>query len=162
MSKAVVPGISENGVFNPAIIAFCCNWCSYAGADLAGSMRLKYAANIRTIRVMCSGRISPHFIIKAFQDGADGVLVTGCHIGDCHYMKGNYLTAKRIAVLQELMNFIGISPERLRLEWIAASEGGRFAMIADEFTETIRALGPSPIPTISFNLENHGRAEKQG
>ncbi len=111
---------------------------------------------------MCSGRISPHFIIKAFQDGADGVLVTGCHIGDCHYMKGNYLTAKRIAILQQLMSFIGISPERLRLEWIAASEGGRFAQIADDFTETIRKLGPSPIPLISFNLEHNGRSEKQG
>lgn len=162
MSKAVVPAISEKGVFNPQIIAFCCNWCSYAGADLAGSLRLKYAATIRPIRVMCSGRISPHFIIKAFQDGADGVLVTGCHIGDCHYMKGNYLTAKRIAVLKELLDFIGISQERLRLEWIAASEGGRFAQVADEFTGTIRKLGPSPIPLISFNLEHNGRSDKQG
>ena len=161
MSTAAVQVMTEKGVFYPRIIAFCCNWCSYAGADLAGSMRLKYSANIRTIRVMCSGRISPHFIIKAFQDGADGVLVTGCHIGDCHYMKGNYLTAKRIAILKELISFIGIAPERLRLEWIAASEGGRFAQVADEFTATIMKLGPSPIPAISFNREKHGHAESK-
>jgi F420-non-reducing hydrogenase iron-sulfur subunit len=143
--------MAEEARFEPKIIAFCCNWCSYAGADLAGGMRLKYAANLRPIRVMCSGRISPHFIIKAFQEGADGVLVTGCHIGDCHYMQGNYITAKRVAILKELLNFIGISPERLRLEWIAASEGDKFKRVADEFTEKIRALGPSTINTISFN-----------
>jgi len=141
----------EESSFEPKIIAFCCNWCSYAGADLAGGMRLKYSSNIRPIRVMCSGRISPHFIIKAFQEGADGVLVTGCHIGDCHYMKGNYITAKRVAILKELLNFIGISPDRLRLEWIAASEGDKFARVADEFTKKIKALGPSSIKNISFN-----------
>lgn len=141
----------ENKAFEPKIIAFCCNWCSYAGADLAGGMRLKYASNIRTIRVMCSGRISPHFIIKAFQKGADGVLVTGCHIGDCHYLKGNYITSQRVAILKELLNFTGISSERLRLEWIAASEGDKFAKVADEFTEKIRILGPSPVKKISFN-----------
>jgi len=141
----------EESSFEPKIITFCCNWCSYAGADLAGGMRLKYSSNIRPIRVMCSGRISPHFIIKAFQEGADGVLVTGCHIGDCHYMKGNYITAKRVAILKELLNFIGISPDRLRLEWIAASEGDKFARVADEFTKKIKALGPSSIKNISFN-----------
>ncbi|KPJ56019.1 MAG: hypothetical protein AMJ42_05865 [Deltaproteobacteria bacterium DG_8] len=141
----------EESSFEPKIIAFCCNWCSYAGADLAGGMRLKYSSTIRPIRVMCSGRISPHFIIKAFQEGADGVLVTGCHIGDCHYMKGNYITAKRVAILRELFNFIGISPERLRLEWVAASEGDKFARVADEFTEKIKTLGPSSIKNISFN-----------
>ena len=141
----------EESSFEPKIITFCCNWCSYAGADLAGGMRLKYSSTIRPIRVMCSGRISPHFIIKAFQEGADGVLVTGCHIGDCHYMKGNYITAKRVAILRELFNFIGISPERLRLEWVAASEGDKFARVADEFTEKIKTLGPSSIKNISFN-----------
>jgi len=143
--------MTEKNSFEPKIIAFCCNWCSYAGADLAGGMRLKYSTNIRPIRVMCSGRISPHFIIKAFQKGADGVLVTGCHIGDCHYMKGNYITAKRVAILKELLNFIGISPERLSLEWIAASEGDKFARVSDEFTEKIRSLGPSTIKNLSFN-----------
>jgi F420-non-reducing hydrogenase iron-sulfur subunit len=136
--------------FEPRIIAFCCNWCSYAGADLAGGMRLKYAANITPIRVMCSARVSPHFIIKAFQEGADGVLVAGCHIGDCHYLKGNYIAIKRVAVLRDLIDFLGIAKERLRLEWIAGSEGDKYARVADEFTEQIRDLGPSPIKMIPF------------
>ncbi len=108
-------------------------------------MRLKYAANVLPIRVMCSGRISPHFILKAIQEGADGVLVAGCHIGECHYGKGNFITAKRIAVMKELMQFIGISPKRLRLEWIATSEGNKFAKVVSEFTEEITQLGPSPL-----------------
>lgn len=108
-------------------------------------MRLKYAANVLPIRVMCSGRISPHFIIKALQEGADGVLVAGCHIGECHYGKGNFITAKRIAVMKELIQFIGISPKRLRLEWIATSEGSKFAKVVSEFTEEITLLGPSPL-----------------
>jgi len=131
--------------FDPRIIAFCCNWCSYAGADLAGGMRLKYAPNILPIRVMCSGRISPHFVIKAFQEGADGVLVTGCHIGDCHYMKGNYIAKKRVAMMRELFKFIGINPGRLRIEWVAAAEGPKWAALVDDFTRTIRKLGPSPL-----------------
>lgn len=137
-------------IFEPKIIAFCCNWCSYAGADLAGGMRLVYAPNILPIRVMCSGRVSPHFILKAFQQGADGVLVTGCHIGDCHYIKGNFITAKRIAILKELLAFIGIDPARLRLEWIAGSEGEKFARVANEFTEVIRKLGPSPLSNLPY------------
>jgi len=136
--------------FEPRIIAFCCNWCSYAGADLAGGMRLKYAANITPIRVMCSARVSPHFIIRAFQEGADGVLVAGCHIGDCHYLKGNYIAIKRVAILRDLIEFLGISRERLRLEWIGGSEGDKYARVADEFTEQIRGLGPSPISQILF------------
>jgi F420-non-reducing hydrogenase iron-sulfur subunit len=108
-------------------------------------MRLKYAANVLPIRVMCSGRISPHFILKAFQEGADGVLVAGCHIGECHYGKGNFITAKRVAVMRELIQFIGISPMRLRLEWIATSESNKFARVVSEFTEEISRLGPSPL-----------------
>jgi F420-non-reducing hydrogenase iron-sulfur subunit len=108
-------------------------------------MRLKYAANVLPIRVMCSGRISPHFILKAFQQGADGVLVAGCHIGECHYGKGNFITAKRVAVLKELITFIGISPKRLRLEWIATSEGNKFSQVVSNFTEGISQLGPSPL-----------------
>ena len=131
--------------FEPKIIAFCCNWCSYAGADLAGGMRLKYQPNVLPIRVMCSGRISPHFVLKAFQEGADGVLVTGCHIGDCHYIKGNYIAKKRVAMMQELLTFAGISPKRLRIEWVAAAEGPKWAGLVDEFTATIRELGPSPL-----------------
>ena len=140
--------------YEPKIIAFCCNWCSYAGADLAGGMRLKYASNIIPIRVMCSARVSPHFIIRAFQDGADGVLVAGCHIGDCHYLKGNYISIKRVAILRGLIDFLGISGERLRLEWIAGSEGDKYARVADEFTELIRKLGPSPIKGIPFRKDN--------
>jgi F420-non-reducing hydrogenase iron-sulfur subunit len=108
-------------------------------------MRLKYAANVLPIRVMCSGRISPHFILKAFQEGADGVLVAGCHIGECHYGKGNFITAKRVAVMKELIQFIGLSPKRLRLEWIATSEGNKFARVVIDFTEEMMQLGPSPL-----------------
>ena len=108
-------------------------------------MRLKYAANVLPIRVMCSGRISPHFILKAFQEGADGVLVAGCHIGECHYGQGNFITAKRVAVMKELIGFIGISPRRLRLEWIATSEGNKFSRVVSDFTEEITQLGPSPL-----------------
>jgi F420-non-reducing hydrogenase iron-sulfur subunit len=108
-------------------------------------MRLKYAANVLPIRVMCSGRISPHFILKAFQQGADGVLVAGCHIGECHYGKGNFITAKRVAVMRELIQFIGLSPKRLRLEWIATSEGNKFAQVVSDFTEEITQLGPSSL-----------------
>ena len=108
-------------------------------------MRLKYAANVLPIRVMCSGRISPHFIIKAFQQGADGVLVAGCHIGECHYGKGNFMTAKRVAVMKELIGFMGISPKRLRLEWIATSESNKFSKVVSEFTEEIRKIGPSAL-----------------
>lgn len=108
-------------------------------------MRLKYAANVLPIRVMCSGRISPHFILKAFQKGADGVLVAGCHIGECHYGKGNFITAKRAAVMKELIGFVGISPKRLRLEWIATSEANKFSQAVSDFTEEIIQLGPSPL-----------------
>ncbi len=108
-------------------------------------MRLKYAANVLPIRVMCSGRVSPHLILKAFQEGADGVLVAGCHIGECHYGKGNFITAKRVAVLQEMLHFIGFSPRRLRLEWIATSEADKFSRVADEFSAEIGEIGPSPL-----------------
>jgi F420-non-reducing hydrogenase iron-sulfur subunit len=108
-------------------------------------MRLKYAANVLPIRVMCSGRISPHFILKAFQEGADGVLIAGCHIGECHYGKGNFITAKRVAVMKDLIQFIGLSPKRLRLEWIATSEGNKFSQVVIDFTEEITQLGPSPL-----------------
>ncbi len=141
---------AEETPFEPKILAFCCNWCTYAGADLAGGMRLKYSSNFVTIRVMCSARVSPHFVIRAFQEGADGVFIGGCHIGDCHYVKGNFITAKRVAIMRRLMEFLGIPKERLRLEWIAASEGDKYARVVDEFTEQIRALGPSPLKKVRF------------
>jgi len=128
--------------FEPKIVGFLCNWCSYTGADLAGTARIKYAPNIRSIRVMCSGRIEPTFIIKALYEGADGVLIAGCHPGDCHYQEGNYKALRRYKLLRRILPEYGVEPERVRLEWVAASEGERFANIVDEFTEQIRELGP--------------------
>lgn len=128
--------------YEPRIIAYLCTWCSYTGADTAGIARLKSPANLRAVRVPCSGRVSPELIMRTFDQGADGVLVLGCHIGECHYDSGNHRTAKRLPILKALMSYAGLEPERLRLDWVSASEGERFARIANEFTETVRALGP--------------------
>lgn len=128
--------------FEPRIVGFLCNWCAYGGADLAGTSRLQYPTNVDIIRVMCSGRVDPTFVLKAFQLGADGVLVCGCHLGDCHYSEGNYKTAWRIPILKNLLEQFGIEPERLHLAWVSASEGERFAAIVNEMTEQIRELGP--------------------
>jgi F420-non-reducing hydrogenase iron-sulfur subunit len=133
--------------FEPKILAFLCNWCAYAGADLAGVSRLQYPANVRNIRVMCSATISPHHILKAFQKGADGVFVGGWHIGDCHYLYGNYMTTKRIAVMKQLLAFAGIEEDRLWLEWVSAAEGPRFAEVITDFTNHIQRLGPSRLKT---------------
>ncbi|MFP3898869.1 MAG: hydrogenase iron-sulfur subunit [Dehalococcoidia bacterium] len=130
--------------FEPKIVAFCCNWCSYAGADLAGTSRMQYAPNIRIIRVMCSGRVSPAFVLKALSLGADGVLVLGCHPGDCHYIEGNYKAMRRIPLLKNMLKQFGIEEDRVRLEWVSASEAARFAEVTDNFTKTVRALGPNP------------------
>jgi len=132
--------------FEPKIIGFLCNWCSYTGADLAGVSRIKSAPNVRILRTMCSGRVDPAFVLKAFQLGADGVVVMGCHLGDCHYQEGNYKTIRRIPFLKRLVGQFGIDPRRLRLEWVSASEGDRFAEVVNEFTEEIRALGPLKLP----------------
>jgi len=128
--------------FEPKIVGFLCNWCSYTGADLAGTARIKYAPNVRSIRVMCSGRVDPIFVVKAFAEGADGVLIAGCHPGDCHYQEGNYKALRRYLLLKRILPEYGIEPQRLRLEWIAASEGERFAQVVNEFTEQVRNLGP--------------------
>lgn len=128
--------------FEPRLIGFLCNWCSYAGADLAGISRIKYPPNVRVIRVMCSGRVDPTFVLKAFQAGADGVLVLGCHPGDCHYLEGNYKTARRIPLLKKMIAQFGVEPERLRLEWVSAAEGERFAALVREMTATVKDLGP--------------------
>jgi len=128
--------------FEPKIVAFCCNWCSYAGADLAGTSRIQYAPNIRIIRVMCSGRVSPTFVLKALSVGADGVLILGCHPGDCHYIEGNYKTLRRMALLKKMLAQMGIEDERVRLDWVSASEGARFASIVSDMTGKVRALGP--------------------
>lgn len=128
--------------FEPKIVGIFCNWCSYAGADLAGTSRVKYAPNVRIVRVMCSGRVDPYFILKAFQSGADGVLLAGCHSGDCHYMEGNFKTMGRVPILRKVLKDFGIEDERFRLEWISASEGDRVAETVNEMTEQVKKLGP--------------------
>ena len=128
--------------FEPRIVGFLCNWCAYAGADLAGTSRLQYPTNVDIIRVTCSGRVDPSFVLKAFQLGADGILVCGCHPGDCHYSEGNYKAGRRVPMLKMLLEQFGIEPERLRLEWVSASEGDRFGAIVGEMTEQLKGLGP--------------------
>ena len=128
--------------FEPKIVGFLCNWCSYRGADLAGTARMKCSPNVRTIRVMCSGRVQPDFILKAFQLGADGVLVLGCHPGDCHYAEGNYKLLRRMELLKKMLSQLGIEDERVRLDWVSASEGDRFISIVSDITEKVRTLGP--------------------
>ncbi len=132
--------------FEPKIVGFLCNWCSYAGADLAGISRMQYPTNVRIIRVMCSGRVDPVFVLEAFKGGADGVLIAGCHLpSDCHYLSGNFKAQRRVALLKKVIEQFGIEPERLRIEWISASEGDRFAQLVKETTEQIRKLGPNPL-----------------
>ena len=128
--------------FEPKIALFACNWCTYAAMDLAGTSRMKYPPNFRVIKVMCSGRIDPQFILEAFRDGADGVLVAGCHPGDCHYIEGNVKTLRRMALLKRIAESLGIEKERLRLEWISAAEAAKFVKVAREMVEQIKALGP--------------------
>ena len=144
--------------FEPKIVAFCCNWCSYAGADLAGTSRMQYPSAIRIIRVMCSGRVNPLFVLKALSVGADGVLVLGCHPGDCHYIEGNYKTLRRIPLLKKMLKQFGIEEERVRLEWVSASEGAKFAEVANNFTQTIKDLGPSSLGPFNQNSQEakHG------
>ncbi len=133
----------SQGNFEPKIIAFCCNWCSYAGADLAGTSRLTYPENIRVIRVPCSSRVDPGLVMRAFQNGADGVLVAGCHPGDCHYSTGNYHTRRRMTLLQNLLDFVGINPNRLMVRWISGNEGAKFKRTVEEFTDQLKNLGPA-------------------
>jgi F420-non-reducing hydrogenase iron-sulfur subunit len=134
--------ITMSESFEPRIVAFLCNWCSYAGADNAGVARMQSPANVLPIRVMCSGRVSPEMVLRAFRSGADGVLVLGCHIGDCHYISGNHRTIKRIPLVRNLLGYVGINPDRLRLDWVSSAEAPKFAKVTSEFVETVRALGP--------------------
>jgi len=131
--------------FKPKIVGFLCNWCSYAGADLAGVSRIQYPPTLRVVRVMCSGRIDPVFILEAFKSGADGVLVAGCHPGDCHYISGNYKAERRVLLLQKALDELGLEPERLKLEWVSASEGDHFATVIRDMTKELKKLGPSPL-----------------
>ena len=131
--------------FEPKIVGILCNWCSYTGADLAGTSRIKYSPNVRVVRVMCSGRVDPTLVLKAFADGADGVLVAGCHPGDCHYIEGNYKTIRRMALFKRMLQDYGIEPGRFRLEWVSAGEGDRWAHVVNSITEDVRKLGPAKI-----------------
>jgi F420-non-reducing hydrogenase iron-sulfur subunit len=137
----------EHMNFEPKIIGFLCNWCSYTGADLAGTSRMKYLPNVRVVRVMCSGRLDPTFILKAFREGADAVLIAGCHPGDCHYQNGNMKTLRRVPLLKRMLSQLGIEPERLRLEWVSASEGDRYQKVINEFVGQIKKLGPLNLET---------------
>jgi len=135
--------------FEPKILAFCCNWCTYAGADLAGLNRMKYPANVRLLRVPCSGRVNPQFVLEALQKGCDGVLVCGCHPGDCHYVTGNYYTKRRMMVYRRMLEYIGLEPERFQVRWISGAEAGKFRDTVTQVCEEIRALGPI---SNTFNL----------
>ncbi len=133
--------VNENKEWTPKIVAFCCNWCSYSGADTAGNNRAAYPENVNIIRVPCSCRINPMFILRAFQRGADGVIVMGCHPGDCHYTSGNYHTRRRMTLLFSMLNYLGIESARTRVEWVSAAEGARFSEVVTDFTKTITELG---------------------
>lgn len=134
--------VSQAAEWQPAILGILCNWCSYAGADLAGSSRMHYPETIRIVRVPCSGRVDPMFVLKGFQKGFDAVMVLGCHPGDCHYAKGNYYARRRIALVKDLLQSLGIPEERFHFEWVSASEGNRFAELIEEMTERVKKLGP--------------------
>jgi F420-non-reducing hydrogenase iron-sulfur subunit len=145
MARAEKKGtaITREENFEPRIIAFLCNWCSYAGADLAGTSRIQYSPIVHSVRVNCSSRVDPTHVIKAFMMGADGVLIAGCHPGDCHYKSGNLLTRRRVMMLKTLLDTIGIEPDRLRLEWVSASEANKFAKVVNDFVKQVEKLGPN-------------------
>ncbi|UCC71085.1 MAG: hydrogenase iron-sulfur subunit [Gemmatimonadota bacterium] len=136
--------LERAGQFEPQIVAFCCNWCSYAGADLAGVSRLQYPPNIRIVRVMCSSMVHPNLVIDALTKGLDGVVMCGCHPGDCHYIEGNLRAKKRAEAISLLLEDFGLEEERFRLEWVSASEGAKFAQVMREMVATVRELGPRP------------------
>jgi len=147
---------SEPQDWEPKVLAFLCNWCSYAGADLAGTSRIQYPPNARIIRVPCSGRVNPIFIVEALRQGADGVLVSGCHPGDCHYLSGNYYARRRFALLQRYLEYLGVEKGRVQFSWVSASEGARFAEVVTKVVSDVKALGPSrrlninamPVPAV--------------
>jgi F420-non-reducing hydrogenase iron-sulfur subunit len=144
VSSSASTATGSTGAFDPRIVVFACNWCSYAGADTAGVSRIQHQPHFRMIRVMCSGRIQPAFVFRAFEKGADGVLVSGCHFGDCHYIFGNERAVEQFEKTMNVVKLLGIGEDRLRLEWISAAEGVRFAEVINEFTDQVRRLGPSP------------------
>ena len=143
MPSEEIASRTRSEAWEPRILAFLCNWCSYAGADLAGVSRIQYPPNVRIVRVPCSGRINPFFLLRALQNGADGVLVSGCHPGDCHYISGNLAARRKFALFKVLMQDAGIEPERVQFTWVSASEGGRFAAIVQKVVEAVQKLGPN-------------------
>jgi F420-non-reducing hydrogenase iron-sulfur subunit len=151
--------MEPNPTFEPVIIGFTCNWCSYRAADMAGMSRMKYPANVRLIRVMCSGRLDPVFVLKAFASGADGVMVTGCHPGDCHYIEQNYKALRRFLLLQRTLEQMGIEPGRLKLTWASAAEGAKFAEEVTRMVETVRKLGPLNWPRADEFRSEYGSLE---
>ena len=153
--------MSEQPTFEPVIIGFTCNWCSYRAADMAGTARLKYPPNVRLIRLMCSGRLDPTFVLKAFSGGADGVLITGCHPGECHYIEQNYKMLRRLLLLQRVLAGMGIEPERLKLVWASAAEGVKFAREITTFVEEIQKLGPLNWPSWDSGNGHHNVALSQ-
>ncbi len=144
MTNSPTNGKTAN--WEPRIVAFFCNWCTYTAADLAGVSRMKHAPNVRIIRVMCSGRVDPQFVLEAFAKGADGVLIGGCHFGDCHYSEGNYKAARRIRMLKRMWNEMGVEEDRFRLEWISASEGDKVKLVINDMVEKVKVLGPLGVP----------------
>jgi len=146
-------------MYEPKVVAFFCTWCTYTAADLAGTARMSYAPNVRIVRIMCSGRIDPQFILDAFHRGADGVLIGGCHPGDCHYQEGNYKTLRRFHLLQRLLEQMGIEKKRLRLEWISASEGDKVQRVINEMVDQLRQLGPLKISASPVTEEVKSEAE---
>jgi len=143
---------AEMARFDPRILIFTCNWCSYAGADLAGTSRLQYPPNARVIRTMCSGRIDPLFVLEALRDGADGVIVTGCHPGDCHYVKGNFRAEKRFQFLKMALKKVGVEEDRVRLAWISAGEGEKFSLLVSDMVKKVKELGPSPFKSSEVKM----------
>ena len=143
--------------FEPNIVAFLCNWCSYAGADLTGTTRTHYPPTVKVIRVMCTGRVNPLFVAQVLRTGADGVLISGCHPGECHYMKGNFLARRRFLIMRNLLEFIGIDTQRIRMSWVSASEGKKFADVITEVTEEIKKLGP--LQSFKENVNGHPKTE---
>jgi len=150
---------STDSKYEPKIVAFFCNWCTYTAADLAGVSRLKHAPNVRVIRIMCSGRVDPQFIFQAFRSGADGVLIGGCHPGDCHYSEGNYKMLRRFSMLKKVMVDMGIEEERCRLEWISASEGDKVKAVINDMVDKLKKLGPLSIPAHLFELDKEMKME---
>lgn len=134
--------MSDTQSYEPRIVAFLCKWCTSAGADLAGVSRIQYPANLTPIQVMCTGGVSPMYVLSALRKGADGVLVSGCHPGDCHYIEGNYLARRKLHLVKELLGFVGVEPDRFRMSWVSAAEGGKFAQVVRDFVEDLRVLGP--------------------